>query len=299
MRLRTRAALLVSAATVLSTSLAAGPASGAVPTDQGVAKSPHKLACSTAVIGQDTRGRFVQRSVDNKAITEEKLSVKRLPFTVKGMVSFGSEKIPGGYKTVWLMTRPGGAPREVTTRDVRSRRGITFATDNPYREPFSPNLIAGSGGYYVFTWQHGVLKRWTDFIDRRGIAYFGHPEKIGRVAGLTAITISGRATIGGVESDYLVGTTSDGRLLQFKVPVEDVSRTKTTVLARHGFESTTDLSLSRCNGENSHLSIIAVHARYGEAAWYSLRSQFHPRARNLVDHGLIATEADWNLHAVV
>jgi hypothetical protein len=256
--------------------------------------------CSTQVAGVDASRHVVLREIQNRELLADKRTAGALPFDPTALGFHGYKDTTTGYKEGFTAIVPGQSPRLINVRQLDGRSRLTFTTEKMRMRSFSPRLLATSGGYYNFTvTPPGVLKRWTLFVSRSGQRYYGSPRRVLRgVDHLATLAYAFRKKVDGIESDYLYATTDSGGLVQLRVPVDRPSQARKTTVKQHHFKGTTDLSLSYCDTPST-LSLIAVNATDGEARWFTLSDQFHPRATNLVDRGLILRQADWALHAVI
>jgi hypothetical protein len=298
MRLR-RTPSAVAASAVAIAALQTGIATASPALDMSRAKQAGPQ-CSTQVVGVDASRHLVLRDVQNRKLLDDKRTAGALPFDPTAIGFHGYKDTAAGYKEGFTAIVPGQSPRLINVRQFDARSRLTFTTEKMRMRSFGPRLFATSGGYYNFTvTPPGTLKRWTLFVSRSGQRYYGSPQRVLRGADhLATLAYAFRKKVGGVESDYLYATTDSGGLVQLRVPVDRPSLARKTTVKHSHFKAATDLSLSYCNTPST-LSLIAVNATDGEARWFTLSDQFHPRATNVVDRGLILRQSDWTLHAVI
>ena len=293
-------AVVVATAFLSATLSFSGPAEAlSVPSDVGASPQPSKLSCPLQLIGVNDARRLVIRLVTNATIDEEK-TTGVLPFDPKAMALFDFKALSRGYRVGVRAISPGHSPSVFKVTQLDSRPGLTYTNERMLNAAFNPHVFAGSGGYFVFAVSPNgkVVKRWSTLEDRRGrLTYDDHKLVTTHAPRIQTLSFSIRKKLDGVTTDVLWGTTVDGGLIQLRVPVDHPARAKVVTVKQSGFDSVTGLSMSYCGQHPSTLSFVAIDRAANAATWYTLVNQFSPRAKNLVDRGLVGDGADWHLHA--
>ena len=259
-----------------------------------------KIKCDTQVAGVNNGRKLVIRTVSNTDLVSNKVTSKRLPLDPTGMAFYGSKAIRGGFKVSFTAISGRGRPQIVSVKQLNRKPKLTFTSERMLNKSFKAQLYAGSDGFYVFTASSaGMIKRWTTYRNARGGISFGDPQNVLQgLRGIRTLAFADRARVKGIQYDVLYATHKHGGILQVMVPTGDRGRTRVKTITTEGFRGTTSMSLSRC-GNASTLSILAIDAVDNEATWFTLTDQFHARARNLTNRGLVAETSDWRLHATL
>lgn len=285
---------------LLSLATAAGLAFGALgavaPTSQAATS-----VCRGLVTGVDASNHVIYRSWEGATIGEEKKSADPLPISPQYLLWSGFRELGGGAgATSYTAYRYGQAPQVFDVVNKTSAPTLSVKYVRKYSRPFSGRLVTLGGSYYVYAVDgNGTLHQWTRYVDDAGRVWIGSPKTVAKyLGGLKTLSYSWTFKIDGVYKDVLYGTTANGKLLQFQIPLEKPSNEKITRLASGGFGAYDWVSPAGCNKSPHYLALVAIDKETNQARLYSLPSQTVPKVSNLANRGLVGDGADWNLRAV-
>lgn len=287
-RARARAATVVMGLVASGLIVSGGAAEAATP------------SCWTQVIGVTSNGRILNRIVHGTRMTEQKVSTTAVGVPAESIVAFFGRKFTGGVTYRYHVYSPGRRAAEVDVTDRDSSSNLTTKVVGHFGRASNARHLANGAKYFTYGVDgSGNLKRWTRLDDGSGQQYLGAAKTVARNMGnLRTLSYQSSYKASGGNRDVLFGTTRAGALKQIQVPWNAPGKPKITMLRATGFASTTGLSLSQCGLSGSHASIIAIDRTHNRARWYTLRNSFTtPQPSSLVNRGLVARGANWNLHA--
>jgi hypothetical protein len=283
-------------AAVLMSLGAASPAD-AMPAPRLTAKA--EPTCQTAVVGVDADKHVRVYTVRNNDVTNSKRSGKALPSRVTAWGFYDSADTKLGYLERLNAVTANGTPRRVTLGFKDGSDNISISSTKYDQDGFEPRLFADGHGYFAYTVNGaGKLQRWVLTRYRNGDIRFAQKVRIGGGYGdLKALQASGTFKHNGSYREYLYATTAAGALQQIAVPLKKPTREKRRTLLSSGYAGFTELSWSYCNGDATHVSLIAVDPTAETATWTTVKNSVKRPVAKL--RGEITGGDRWDLSAVL
>lgn len=275
--------------------------SGLVAAGTAPAANAATPVCSGLVTGLDATDRAVYRTWENADITEEKKAVSPLSVSPHAFVFSGGRSLSGGGSVAsYTAFSYGNAPVVYDIVNKTSSSTLAVKYVKKLSKWFKGRLIVTGGSYYLYAVDgYGTLRQWTRYADDAGHVWFDSPKIVAKyLSGLKALSYAWTFKVDGVYKDFLYGTTSSGKLLQFQIPQKNPGAEKVTRLAASGFADFDHVSSAGCNNSLHYLSLVAIDNEGNQARLFTLPSQTVPKTYNLADRGLIGVGADWDLHSV-
>jgi hypothetical protein len=284
------------AAAVLLSLGAASPAD-AMPAPRLSAKA--EPSCNTAVVGVDGDKHVRVYTVQNNDVTNAKRSGKALSFRVTAWGFYDSQDTKPGYIERLNAVTADGTPRRVTLGFKDGSDKISSSSTRYDQDGFEPKLFADGHGYFAYTVNRaGKLQRWALTRYRDGDIRFAQKVTIGGGYGdLRSLQASGTFKHNGSYREYLFATTAAGALQQIAVPLKKPRREKRRALLSTGYAGVTEMSWSYCNGDPTHISLIAVDPTAEVATWTTVRNSVKRPVAKL--RGEVTGGDRWDLTAVL
>jgi hypothetical protein len=287
--------------TLLAVSLA-GALTTVVPATAADVSARSGLRCEGLVVGFDSAQRLVMRTFENRAVLRSRRADTAVPFTPSSMsFVYGEHVDETTHRNTMATLTAEGRPRVVRNLSYTDSDSIVVTTEKMLNPAgFNGRLLADSWTNKDFIVDRaGNLKRWQMYRDTEtGRLFWDDPILLSRdMARLKTLTFHSRYTIGGVKKDVLWATTKAGALLQLQIPVGRPKALRVTTVKRSGFKKVTALSSGWCNNRPFIASLVVIEPGENRARWITVRDQARPKASNFVDHGRVARDLNWRLHA--
>lgn len=266
--MRTRIALALAAST-----LVVGPTASAVPPLDDVTSSERagKPKCATGLVVATSDRRVRYDSVDRDKVVNSVSGKGKLGFKVKAWGFYDDVDTKQG-RDLQLNAITSKGDRRVTLAIAGDKQMGLSSTAYSKASGFKPVLFADGYTFYAYiVTKTGQLQRWALTRYAGGKIRFASKVVLAKGLDLTSLQSTTLFELKGRDSEVLYGTTSDGALLQFTVPLNKPTAMKTRTILDSGLPGVTELSWSICDDKLDYSSLIAVDPDAGVARWVTVK----------------------------
>jgi hypothetical protein len=267
-----RSTLLTTLALATSALVLASPSSAVPPLDD--VRSTDRAGqpkCTTGLVIATDDGRVRYDIVDRNKVTASRPSQGKFGFKVKAWGFY--DDIDGKKTDVFQLNAiTSKGDRKVSLSFTGNKKIGLSSTPYSKASGFKPVLFADGYTFYAYiVTKTGQLQRWTLTRYPGGKVRYASKVVLDKGLDLTSLQTTTVFKLKGAYKEVLYGTTADGALLQFTVPLKKPAGMKTRTIVDSGLEGVQELAWSSCNDDLAYTSLIAVDPDAGVAQWVTVK----------------------------